>query len=81
MERSEAVALEAWRVSKEKMASGVYGLIVLDEITYPINWGWIPVEEVVEAIRNRPPALNVIVTGRDAPSQVIDRPMIERSPP
>jgi cob(I)alamin adenosyltransferase len=72
MERSEAVAREAWRVSKEKIASGDYGLIVLDEITYPINWGWIPVEEVVEAIRSRPPTLNIIVTGRDAPPQVID---------
>ncbi len=72
MDRSQAVAREAWRVSKEKIASGDYGLIVLDEITYPINWGWIPVDEVVEAIRNRPPALNVILTGRDAPPQVIE---------
>ncbi len=72
MDRSQAVAREAWRVSKEKIASGDYGLIVLDEITYPINWGWIPVDEVVEAIRKRPPALNIILTGRDAPPQMIE---------
>ena len=72
MERSEAVAREGWKVSKEKIASGAYGLIVLDEITYPINWGWIPVAEVVEAIRNRPPTLNVIATGRDAPPELIE---------
>ena len=72
MERSEAIAREAWRVSKEKMASGDYGLIVLDEITYPINWGWIPLEDVVEAIKKRPPATNVIATGRDAPPDLVE---------
>jgi len=72
MERSEAVAREAWRVAGEKIRSGDYGLVVLDEITYPMNWGWIPTAEVVEAIRTRPPAVNVIATGRDAPSDLIE---------
>jgi cob(I)alamin adenosyltransferase len=41
---------------------------VLDEITYPINWGWIDGSEVVETIRDRPPHVNVIATGRNAPA-------------
>lgn len=72
MERTEAVAREAWRVAREKIGSGEYGLVVLDEVTYPINWGWIPVEDVVSAIKSRPANVNVILTGRDAPAELVD---------
>ena len=72
MERTEAVAHEAWRVAREKIASGAYQLVVLDEITYPINWGWIPAAEVVAVIASRPASVNVIATGRDAPSELVD---------
>jgi cob(I)alamin adenosyltransferase len=72
MERTEAIAREAWRVAREKILSGAYGLVVLDEITYPINWGWIPVAEVIGLIGSRPAAVNVIATGRDAPPELIE---------
>jgi cob(I)alamin adenosyltransferase len=72
MERTEAVARHAWEVSKEKIGSGEYGLVVLDEITYPMNYGWISTAEVVDVIRTRPPSVNVIATGRDAPQELVD---------
>ena len=72
MEQTEAVAREGWRVAKEKIASGDYGLVILDEVTYPMTWGWIPVDDVVEAIRSRPASVNVIATGRDAPPELVD---------
>jgi cob(I)alamin adenosyltransferase len=72
MDQTEAVAREAWRVAKEKIASGEYGLVVLDEVTYPMTWGWIPVSDVVDAIRGRPSSVNVIATGRDAPPELIE---------
>lgn len=72
MQRTEAVAREAWRVAREKIASGSYGLVVLDEVTYPINWGWIGIDDVALAIRSRPPNVNVILTGRDAPRALLD---------
>jgi cob(I)alamin adenosyltransferase len=72
MDRTEAMARHAWSVSREKIESGQYGLVVLDEITYPMNWGWIPISEVVDVIRNRPPSVNVIATGRDAPTELVD---------
>ncbi|HKW72821.1 MAG TPA: cob(I)yrinic acid a,c-diamide adenosyltransferase [Candidatus Dormibacteraeota bacterium] len=72
MERTEAVAREAWRVARKKIGSGAYQLVVLDEITYPMNWGWIPTGDVVAAIGARPPAVNVIATGREAPSELIE---------
>ena len=72
MQRTEAVAREAWRVAREKIATGSYGLVVLDEVTYPINWGWIRIDDVVLAIRSRPSNVNVILTGRDAPRALLD---------
>jgi cob(I)alamin adenosyltransferase len=46
--------------------------VVLDEITYPINWGWVPLEEVAALVRERPYRVNLIITGRDAPQELID---------
>jgi cob(I)alamin adenosyltransferase len=68
---SEAIAAEAWRWAKDLIRGGDYQLVVLDEITYPMNWGWIPVAEVVGEIRRRPDRVNVICTGRDAPDELI----------
>ena len=72
MDETEARAREAWRIAKERLASGEYELVLLDEITYAINYGWIDVAEIVTAIRGRPQHVNVIVTGRDAPPEVIE---------
>jgi len=44
---------------------------VLDEITYPMNWGWIDSGAVIDAIRTRPPQVNIIATGRDAPDGLV----------
>ena len=72
MEESEAVAREAWAVSKEIVNSGEYDLVVLDEVTYPINWGWIDIEDVLAVISGRPEKVNLILTGRDASQPLID---------
>ena len=71
MDETEAVAREGWRKASELLASGDHRLIVLDEITYPIDWGWIPITEVVDAIAERPVHVSVIATGRDAPAELI----------
>jgi cob(I)alamin adenosyltransferase len=72
MEETEARAREAWRTAKQKIASGQYEMVLLDEVTYPINYGWIDVKEVIDAIRDRPEHVNVIATGRDAPPDLIE---------
>ena len=46
--------------------------MILDELTYLINWGWIDPEPVYEAISNRPEHVNLVITGRDAPQELID---------
>jgi cob(I)alamin adenosyltransferase len=71
MDETQAVAREGWRTASSLIASGDHRLIVLDEITYPINWGWISVAEAVDSISARPADVSVILTGRDAPPELI----------
>lgn len=72
IERDKALARELWEQSKARIASGEYDLVVLDEFTYPLVYGWLSVGEVIEALRQRPEHVNVIITGRDAPQALID---------
>jgi cob(I)alamin adenosyltransferase len=72
LSRDEAVAREAWRHAAEVIAGGEHQLVVLDEITYPINWGWIDGDAVAATIRDRPPKVNVVATGRDAPAALVE---------
>jgi cob(I)alamin adenosyltransferase len=52
LDKSEGRAAAAWRLAAAAIAGGDYQLVVvLDEITYPMNWGWIATEEVVAAVR------------------------------
>jgi cob(I)alamin adenosyltransferase len=71
LDATQAKAVAAWAAARRAIASGDYQLVVLDEITYPMNWGWIPAAEVVDAIRARPEAVNVVATGRDAPEALV----------
>ena len=68
----EAVAAEAWRHARQLIAAGEHRLVVLDELTYPVNWGWIDVDDVVAVLRDRPEQVNVVVTGRDAPAPIVE---------
>jgi cob(I)alamin adenosyltransferase len=72
LDQSEGRAAAAWQLAAAAIASGDYQLVVLDEITYPMNWGWIDSATVVEAIRSRPAAVNIIATGRDAPAALVE---------
>lgn len=72
LSEDEATAQEAWRQAKEKIQSGGYRLVILDEITYPMNWGWIDQEDVVSILSSRPEKTNIIATGRDAPDALLE---------
>ena len=62
----------AWEVAKTKLASGDYDLVILDELTYTINYGWVPVADVVSAISERHPRSNVVITGRSAARELVE---------
>ena len=69
---SEAIAKEAWKVAKARIETGAHNLVILDEITYAMNWGWIDPNDVISTLVNRPQHVNVIVTGRDAAAALIE---------
>jgi cob(I)alamin adenosyltransferase len=71
LDESRGRAVAAWALAAEAIASDRYRLVVLDELTYPLNWGWLELDEVVAAIASRPERVNVIATGRDAPETLV----------
>jgi cob(I)alamin adenosyltransferase len=72
LEKDKALARRCWEVCKEKISSGLYDLVILDEMTYPLNYGWLDVQEVTGFLASRPADVHVIITGRDAPQALID---------
>jgi cob(I)alamin adenosyltransferase len=72
LDHSADLARAAWRLARDAIASGEFDLVLLDEVTYPINWAWIDESEVIATITERPPKVNVILTGRDAPPGIIE---------
>lgn len=72
LEKDRALAQRCWDMCKQKIASNEYDIVVLDEITYPINYGWFNVDEVIDALRSRPADLHVVLTGRDAHEKLIE---------
>jgi cob(I)alamin adenosyltransferase len=72
MEATEKAARDAWLRAKDVIAEGEYNLVILDEVTYPVTFGWVPVDDVVKTVSDRPHNVNVIITGRDADPALID---------
>ncbi|WP_261560750.1 cob(I)yrinic acid a,c-diamide adenosyltransferase [Frankia tisae] len=67
-----AAAAEGWAQIRRDLAAETYRLYVLDEMTYPLHWGWLDVAEVVDTLRTRPGRQHVVVTGRRAPQELLD---------
>lgn len=68
-----ARARDGWEVAKEKITSGNYDLIVLDEFTYALALGWLDTGQVIEWLTsNKPTNLHLVITDRDAPSALIE---------
>ncbi|HWF20638.1 MAG TPA: cob(I)yrinic acid a,c-diamide adenosyltransferase [Acidimicrobiales bacterium] len=71
LDETAAKGRHAWEVTREKLASGHYDLLILDELTYAVKYGWVAVDEVVDGVVGRSPKTNVVITGRDAPDELI----------
>ena len=72
IEQDKALARECWALAREKIASSAFDIVVLDEITYPVTYGWLPVEEVIETLQARPANVHIIMTGRDAHPALVE---------
>ena len=72
LDRTEALAVQQWGRCRDVILEGVEDIIVLDEFTYALHYGWVPVADVVDTLKRRPDTLHVIITGRYAPKELID---------
>lgn len=72
LEEDIAAAREAWQEALGVLHSGEYELVVLDEINYVLSYGFLPVEDVLQGLKARPPHVHVVCTGRDAPQALMD---------
>ncbi|MEN6467235.1 MAG: cob(I)yrinic acid a,c-diamide adenosyltransferase [Syntrophaceae bacterium] len=66
------LARQGLKLAKEAIASGEYQMVILDEINVALDFKLIPLEEVLELIRNKPDSIDLVLTGRYAPQEVID---------
>jgi cob(I)alamin adenosyltransferase len=67
-----ADAAEGWAEIKRRLAAETHDLYLLDEFTYPINWGWVDVDDVLETLANRPGHQHVVITGRRADPRLLE---------
>jgi cob(I)alamin adenosyltransferase len=65
-------AAEGWAEIKRRLAAQTHRLYVLDEFTYPINWGWVDIDDVVSTLVERPGQQHVVVTGRRADPKLLE---------
>jgi cob(I)alamin adenosyltransferase len=63
---------EAWNLAREIIASGDWDLVVLDEINLALTYGLVPLEEALEVLRRRPAWVEVVLTGRQAPPELVE---------
>jgi cob(I)alamin adenosyltransferase len=65
-------AQRGWDIAKGAIASGLYSVVVLDELNPVLDLGLLPMDEVVRAIKQKPEHLEIIATGRGAPQALVD---------
>jgi len=66
------LAEEAWQFSRQSIEGGQYDLVILDEINYAISYKMLDPSAVVEALKKKPEALHVILTGRNAHPSIVE---------
>jgi cob(I)alamin adenosyltransferase len=71
-DRDVAAARAAWERARALMADPAIALVVLDELNIALRYDYLPLDEVVAALRERRPDLHVVVTGRNAKPELIE---------
>jgi len=73
LDESQARALHGWALAREIIRSGDYELVVLDEFTYLLDFGWLDTNNVIAWFKaHKPPRLHLLITGRNAPATLIE---------
>jgi cob(I)alamin adenosyltransferase len=73
MDETIARARHGWQIAREKILSQAYDLIILDEFTYALHFGWLDTAEVIQWFKaNKPADMHLMITGREAPALLIE---------
>lgn len=72
IDEDRALAERGWAVARVDLLAGTHDVLILDELTYCLTYGWLDESEVIAALQNRPAGTHVIVTGRNASQRLID---------
>jgi cob(I)alamin adenosyltransferase len=71
-QRDLAAARSAWEEAKRMIADPRFKMVLLDELNIVLRYDYLPLDEVLEVLRNKPRDLHVIVTGRNAKDELIE---------
>ena len=71
IEASRAQNVRAWSTAHDALTNGAFDLVILDELTYLLDWGWLDVDVVVHALMERSDRTHVVITGRAAPDALL----------
>lgn len=71
-EEDKALAKRGLELAKDAISSGKYHMVILDEVNVAVDYGLVPLEELVRIIRTRPNDVEIILTGRYAHQKLID---------
>ena len=72
LEHSAQLARDGWQRAREAIVGGELFLVVLDELTYPLIYGWLPLDDVLATLRERPTHVHVCITGRRCPPEIVE---------
>ena len=72
LDHSAQLARDGWARARDTILGGEHFLVVLDELTYPLIYGWLPLDEVLQTLRERPRDVHVVITGRRCPPEIIE---------
>jgi cob(I)alamin adenosyltransferase len=69
----QEAADRAWNKCKDDLLGGLYDLVIFDEINYVIDYGYLDLNEVLAALEQKPERVHVVLTGRNAKAELIER--------
>jgi cob(I)alamin adenosyltransferase len=72
IENDKELARQGWTICRQRILSGEYDLIVLDEMTYPLKYGWLDWSEVRQTLEDRSAGMHIVITGRYAIPELLE---------
>ena len=72
LNQDKLAAQAAWENGKKQILEGLHRVVILDEITYAMNYGFIDTDDVAATLKDKPQHVTVVLTGRNAPEKIVE---------